>query len=307
MKNMFKNRIFLAIPLLLLLLSVGCNSGKKKSPVLVDEVSQDAAMDASLTMIYHLYPSPAEMLDVLDMASFSYDPGLLLSISKKDQFFDTKSRSEALGIYVTDLAYVALFGRHSETLDYLEAVKLLSEELDIMEAVDGAMIEKAKSNVEHLDSLYSLSNEAYINILSYCDRNERADAVVLISAGAFIESLFLATQLVDDYTTADKILQHLADQKLSIANFMRFATSLNSEDPGVQASIEDLKRVQELYEGIELGSKSEVKAEEGAEGKPKKLVIGAAAEEPGGMTEAQFLALKSLVLELRTKMVEGES
>ena len=159
-----------------------------------------------------------------------------------------------LGVYMTDLAYAALFGRHEATLDYLEVVRDLSEEIRIDKAVDDQMIENAKSNVEYLDSLYIISNEAFMNILSFCERNERSNTVVMLSAGAFTESLFLAVNLIDDYEEADFLLQHLADQKYTIENFMTFASSVKTDDPNVAATIQDLKKIHQIYEGIDPGS-----------------------------------------------------
>ena len=304
------NRWFPLLILIILILSGGCQSGKKNTPTLIDDLEstgQESGLE-SFNQIYHLYPSPAEMLSVIDVSEMSFDEKLLNPASQADRYVDNKSRSYMLGVYMTDLAYTALFGRHEATLDYLDVVRSLSEEILINEAVDDEMIQNARDNVDYLDSLYIISNEAFMNILAFCERNERSNTVVMLSAGAFTESLFLGVNLIDDFGTAGYLLQHLADQKYTIDNFMIFAESVKDEDPNVVTTIEDLKKIKSIYDGIKTGSgEVTIKTDSESSGdQPRKLVIGGAGEESlPSLTEEEFEALKAAVIELRTKMVEG--
>jgi hypothetical protein len=243
------------------------------------------------------------------LTEISFDGSILNPTERADQYTDSKLKNYVLGIYMTDLAYAALFGRHEETLDYLETVKSLAEEINISEAVDESMIEKARNNVEFLDSLYNISNDAFMNILNYCEKNERSNTVVMISAGAFTESLYLAVQMIDDYGTADQMMQHLADQKYSIHNFMLFANSIKSDDPGVISTIRDLEKIESIFSGIKAGTGgvTVTTAADSDAKQPKKLVIsGSSKASQPHLTEEEFEALKAEVLELRNKIVEGK-
>jgi hypothetical protein len=298
------------ISIMILILSGSCQSGNRGTPKLIEDVESSAQGKGleSFNQIYHLYPSPAEMLSVIDMSEMTYDEALLNSASDVDKYLDNKSRSYMLGVYMTDLAYAALLGRHEATLDYLDAVRALSEEIMINEAVSEEMIQKARNNVEYLDSLYVISNDAFMNILAFCERNERSNTVVMLSAGAFTESLFLAVNLIDQFETADYLLQHLADQKYTIDNFMVFAESVKEDDPEVVSTIEDLKKIKSIYDGIKSGTgEVTITADaEATDAQPKKLVIGGSGNESQpSLTKDEFEALKAAVIELRTKIVEG--
>lgn len=306
--KLLRNNYITVIVIIAMMLAGACQSGQKGSPVLiqdVDEVSSTAGLE-SLSQIIHLYPSPAEMLSVIDMSELSFDASLLNPSERADQYIDSQLKTYALGIYMTDLAYTALFLRHEETLDYLEVVKSLAADININEAVDEAMIEKVRNNVDYLDSLYNISNEAFINVLSFCERNEKPNTIVMLSAGAFIESLYLAVHMVEDYETADMLLQHLADQKYTIDNFMLFAHGIQSDDPNVVATLKDLEQIHTIYDGIKPGTGGvTVKtADDSDETQPKKLVIGGTgkASQPS-LTEEEFVALKAAVIETRNKAV----
>jgi hypothetical protein len=299
------------VALWILMLMIGsCQTGKKSAPVLIEDLDKIESSGGieSFHQIYHLYPSPAEMLSVIDLDEMTFRKSLLNPVEKADHYLDSQSKSYALGIYMSDLAYAALFGRHEEALDYLETVKTLSGEININEAIDESMLEKARNNVEYLDSLYIISNDAFMNILSYCEINERSNSVVMLSAGAFTESLYLAVNMMEDYGTADRLLQHLADQKYTIDNFMMFARSVDSDDPGVKSTIEELEKIQSIYHEIKPGT-GEVTVRSSTpsgENPSRKLVISVAgnSSQPS-LSEAEFDSLKAAVIELRTRMVQA--
>jgi hypothetical protein len=309
MKPLGNNLIPMAIMAAMMLASA-CQSGQKGSPVLIHDLEEAESLGGieSFNQIYHLYPSPAEMLSVIDMTDMTFKSSLLNPVSNADQYLDSKAKTYSLGLYMTDLAYAALFGRHEETLDYLETVKSLAEEISILDAVDDSMLKKARENVEYLDSLYNISNEAFMNILSYCEKNERSNTVVMLSAGAFTESLFLAVNMIDDYGSAGQMLQHLADQKYTIDNFMLFARSIESNDPGVESTIRDLEKIKAIYDGIQLGTGGvTIKTSSTSDTKqPKKLLISGADEKSQpSLTENEFQKLKAAVVELRNGIVQG--
>lgn len=303
-----RNSLISTVVIATLILAGACQSGQKGSPVLIEDLDENGSKSGfeSFHQMIHLYPSPAEMLSVFDMADMNFEGALINPAERADQYLDSKTKTYALGVYITDLAYAALLGRHEETLDYLDVVKALSEEININEAVNEAMIENARNNLDYLDSLYNISNEAFINILSFCEKNERSNTIVMLTAGAFTESLYLAVNMVDDYKTADQILQHLAEQKYTISNFMMFATSLQSDDPGVISVLKDMEKIKNIYDGIEPGSGAvSISTSTDPDEKPmKKLTIGGTgAESQPHISEAEFENLKAVIIELRNNIV----
>jgi hypothetical protein len=276
----------------------------KRGPGLLDEDETDGIVDRieTLKQVYHLSPSPAEMLSVIDIADLSFDVGLLNPPGNMDSYLDTKSQTMSLGIYITDLAYTALFGRHEETLDYLEVVRAMAEQIRVTGAIDDVLIEKARNNVDYLDSLFNISNEAFINMLFFCERNKRPNTVVILSAGAFVESMFLAVNMAGDNGQTEYIMQHLADQKYALDNLMMFAESMKGQDPNVAAVVEDLKPIKEIYDEVTVVSgTTTVETEKAMDDQPEKLVIGGG-NQPA-LSKKEFKNLKKTTVELRNRLV----
>ncbi len=298
-------KLCLLILIIPAILAGGCKSDKgKRNPGLLDDSEAAEIVDRieTIKQVYHLSPSPAEMLSVIDVAELSFDIGLLNPTGNMDNYHDTKSQTIGLGIYITDLAYAALFGRHEETLDYLDVVRTMAEQIRVSGAIDDELIENARTNVEYLDSLFNISNEAFINMLFFCERNDRPNTVIMLSAGAFIESLFLAINLAGDNGQTDYILQHLADQKYALDNLMMFAESIKDQDPNVAAVIEDMKPIKEIYDDITVvAGATTVETEKTADDQPKKLVIGGGSKPT--LSKKEFEKLKKTTVELRNKLV----
>lgn len=294
----------LLIPLFLV---TGCKSGGQRAPGTIDDAETGEIIERieTIKQVYHLCPSPAEMLSMIDVADLSFDRELLNPAENADKYLDTKSRTLALGVYITDMAYAALFGRHEETLDYLEVMRSVAEQVRVTGAINDELIQKAKDNVEYLDSLFNISNEAFINMLFFCERNNRPNTIILLSAGAFIESLYLAVNLADDYDNAGYLLQHLAEQKYTIDNLMIFAESLREEDENIASIIDEMAPIKEIYDGIEPGSGAvTIKTQDEASGeKLKKLVIGGGESSPTTLSREDFNKLKEETNRLRTKLI----
>ena len=106
------------------------------------------------------------MLSIIDVSELDYLGEVLNSPANADLYFDMKSQTLNLGIYITDLAYAALFGRHQETLDYLETVQSMSEAVRLTGAVNDALLNRARENADYLDSLFVISNDAFKKLVA---------------------------------------------------------------------------------------------------------------------------------------------
>ena len=292
---------YLVLALLIISLTM-CKSTKNdqagKSSEMEKDFEESVEYIEQIKKVFHLVPSPAEMLSVMNIGGLDFDGSLLNPTGNIEKYLDSKSKTVNLGVYITDLAFAAIFGRHEETITYLETVQDLSEMARVEGAISEELLERARGNVQDLDTLFSISNEAFINMIMFCEESHRSNTMVLLTAGAFIESLYLATSLVESSAEAEYLIQHLADQKYSIDNLLTFARSL-SDDPNVAGILTDLKPLEDIYNGLDQSSgKTQVK-KEGA----GKLVIG------GGnhptLSQEEFEELRNTVSEIRQNIISG--
>ncbi|MBN2350522.1 MAG: hypothetical protein JXJ22_16920 [Bacteroidales bacterium] len=252
-------------------------------------------VEKELNEIYYRFPSPDEMLSFIDSSGLQFDNKLMLPISHIDNFLDSRSQAVNLGIYVADLAYITLFSRYKESMDYFQAIYYLSDNLRISAAFEPSFLDRVEKNLKSVDSLKALSNEAFSEISNFLIRNDNEKTFAYISIGGFTESLYLAINLVDDYEANQVTIQRITDQKLVLENIIRYAGNF-SDDPKVEELIITISPITNLYRSLHV-EKAETSVRRDADG---KLILS------GGknllLTKAQFNELKAVVNDVRNKI-----
>jgi hypothetical protein len=298
MKGMFKSFCLLVCCCVMI---ISCKSDRKSRSAgeYGDEVIGEIVEKIEeIKKVYNLCPSPAEMLSIIEVEEMQFKNGLLNPTLNADKYLDVRSLTLNLGVYVTDLAYAAIFGRREETINYLECVQDIAEKIRITGTVNERLIERAKNNVNYIDSLFNISNEAFINMIFFCEKNDRPSTIMLISAGAFVESLYLAANMIEVYDTSDNMVRHLADQGYALDNLITSAQS-EAADPNVSYALVLLKPLMNIYEQIDVtGGRITVKKEGVG-----KLVVGGRSKNK--LSEQDFIKLKETAATIRNKVISN--
>lgn len=294
------NFFILAVSCLGVVISCRSDRTSRSSEEFSDETTEIIEKIEDIKKVYNLCPSPAEMLSIIEVENMQFKTDILNPTGNADRYLDMRSLTINLGVYATDLAYSALFGRREETINYLEKVQDIAEKIRVTGTVSDKLIERAKNNVNYIDSLFNISNEAFINMIFFCEKNDRPSTIVLISTGAFVESLYLSIAMVDAYDAEDHMMQHLADQGYTLDNLINTANS-ESSDPNVSYAVEVLKPLKDLYDHFgESGGTTTIKKE--ASG---KLVIGGKSKQI--LSEQDFIKLKDTVLSIRENIISNNN
>ncbi len=247
---------------------------------------------------YYRFPSPDEMLNIIDKEELAFNDELPLSVEQANQFLDSKSQALNLGIYIADLAYITLFQRQKEALIYFQVVYGLSDKLRISSAFDSSMLKRFENNLGDLDSLKILSDEALINITNYLVRNDKERVFALISIGGFVESLYLAFQIVDEYSEDNAIIQRICDQKLVLENLMNFSLEF-AGDNNVSEAIELIHPIRAIYNELVAISEETIVSKDD---KGKLLIQGG---EKIKITKEQYNKLREATFLTRKKIIEN--
>ncbi len=266
-------------------------AGANDSLDMFDESLED------MDQVIFLLPSPGDILDRFKQAKIKYNADLINSPDNKDKYLDSKSQALNLGVYITDMAYVALYNRSTETVEYLETIKFLSGEANISSNIFESLIGRSTSNAGKIDSLVNISEEAFDNMLDYLEMGGRENTIAQISAGSYIESMYIALQSVTNYTQDQEIIQALAEMKYPLDNLEEKAknASLSEAESSI---ITIINEIVEIFNELDSSSSKTIVAKENT---------GAIKIQGGDkfyLSEADFNKLKTKITEVRNNIVK---
>jgi hypothetical protein len=298
MKNMKKTRVPLLILCCFLVIS-GCQNRSKKidDGFRYDEDMKLSDIEVTKSFIY-LFPAPGEILDRFYNADLQYIEGLLHDPGVSDTYLSARDKGLNLGVYLTDMAYAALFSRNSEAADYLEVIRKLSGDLNVSTSTFESLIERARENMGHRDSLVTISNEVFFNMVEFLEGSGQENIVAIISSGAYVESMYLALNSVDEYNEHDPIIRQITELKYPMENLMSHAESV-SEDPNVQSILKFVKELNQLFSELETTATQAVVSEPG--------VISFSGNSAPELSRDNFDEMKQKVILIREHIVNSNS
>ena len=202
-----------------------------------------------------------------------------------------------LGIYSTDLSYASLFDQTQASIKYMTVSKKIADALGILNAIDNSVIQQLEENVNNRDVIMDIISETFLNTNSILEENDRVSIGSLILVGGWLEGLYIATSLVDDFSSADnELVDRIVDQKLSMTTVIKLLEQ-HTENADVNYVLNDVKELNSIYDKIQISvSRIEVVTDSSTTTtlRSKNVV---------SVSPAVFSQLKDKVKEIRNKYI----
>ncbi len=289
--NMFKTIIILSI----VAVFAACNGRGGKDENLNDSL---VGLQDIESQTYYLIPSPEGLFSFIKDGKLKFSDAVTNPTNNIDDYVDTREKEINFGIYSADLAYVASFNKYQQSVDYLNTVRTLSDEIGISAVFDQNLIGRIDNIIDDQDSLLKVTSDSYLSIVRYLESSDRKKSLALIVTGGWVESIYVVVNLLDSYKQDAKVISLLASQKHVVNNLFSYLEQMKSE-PSIQMTINDLKPLSDFYASLEVQTETSKDAEQPKDG---KIVVGGNSKII--MTEAQFLTLKKEITAIRNKMTK---
>ncbi len=305
MKNLYNKLFTITIALIL----ASCSSNTEEDVVnepASESIQEDSNNETAADNLFYQVPTPNELFAVLKNSNVAYNRENLSDVSNASNYLTKASKALNFGVYTADLAYVTSLGQMDDASKFFETVRSLSKDLEIENAVDEVIMKRLQSNLEssNADSLFYLSNETYYNAYSYLEENDRRDVLGMIVVGGWIEGLNIILNL-EPYSEGSEVCQRIADQKLTLENLLIFTSTIENDQ--LAEIVGELSGIEEIFNYVsddvdetESSESTEFTSSESADG---VMIFGGG--ESNSINEKQFNELKSIVLDLRTSIIEG--
>ena len=195
-------------------------------------------------------PSPIQTAFLLKEAGANYSSSILNPTTSVSKYSTKNKKALNLGVYGANLGYATIYDQTQDAISYMAVTKRLSSELNISNLFDEKMIKRFEANLGNQDSLLVLVSDAFKASDKYLKNSKQDDLSVLILAGGWIETLYLATEL-SGTTTNDKIKNRIGEQKITIKNLVSLLLPFQ-ENEEIVGLINQLNELKDLYKDIEF-------------------------------------------------------
>jgi len=223
---------------------IGCKSDKKKNTE-----NDTIEVETEDVQTFYLVPSPEDVFGFANDKNLKFNKDLLNPIANLSKYNDTKLQEFNFGIYAADLAYCAALSKNDETVQYINVVRELSNKIGLSEVFNESLIKRIENVSPQKDSLISLSNNTYFDIIRFLERNEKTTTLAIIATGGWLECMYLVVNLVD-FDEKNPTIQKVADQKMIITNLWNFLKQ-NEKDANISSIMKDLQPLYEFYNALE--------------------------------------------------------
>jgi hypothetical protein len=195
-------------------------------------------------------PSPVQMALSILNAKAPYNSELLNPATKADGYSNTFQQAINLGIYQADLGYLIANHQTQEALKYFEAVKKLGDKLGIFGAMEGNMMERAEKNLDSRDSLFAILTDAFKDADNYLNENAMLASADLIAAGGWLESTYLATQILKTYDSGP-LRKRIGDDKMILPQLLA-SLEQHKDSKDHLALAQHFKELNTIYDEIKI-------------------------------------------------------
>lgn len=217
-----------------------------------EEMSNDAIRD-----IIRKVPSPLEMANIVKKSGVAFSKDMLSDADKVGDYSTNFQKALSLGVYGADLGCINVYEKTHLSMGYVEAVKMLADDLKIGQFFDFVTLERLVNNTKDADSLLYISTMGFASMHGYLNERDRSHLSILILVGGWIESLYIAGNITTMDTTADfydqypALVDRIGEQKMILGDILSLLKAY--EDlAGFEDLLVQFTELRELYERVKI-------------------------------------------------------
>ena len=246
-------KIFAGFILPLLIISFTCLTSCKDRAAAKQqkkaEKEQVKAIENQIETNVYPLPTSAEVIKMLTELEVGYIIGISNPVENSKKYFSSSTRAINLGVFGADLSYATLYNMQQEVINYLDAIRSLSNELNMSKIYNEDLYTKIKQNFDNRDELVKILTSAFNDTYAYLSDNDQQPLALLVVGGAWVEGMYLTTHVSEAAYQVAGISKVLLEQKKSFDLFLEI-TKPYVNDPSVRDFVKLLDPVKKVYEGI---------------------------------------------------------
>jgi hypothetical protein len=286
-KSFFK---ILSIGILFSSITACADAPKKVASQEDEEVIEEAQVEEEVIEEDNSFmlPSPIQIAAIFNRAGLGFRSGLTNPPQNLSKYNTKTSKYLNFGVYSADLAYVVLNDQQQASIDYLNAVKVLSEEIGMPGIFGtGELFESFEKNVGNQDTILRILTVIKRRTDEYLEENSEKSKEAIFFSAAWLEGMYLGA---NSSSEESKLTPRLIEQMTILDNIIKAISSQNDPSLDVTFLVDGLTDLKNTFESF-----AEVKSLENTDVELSDVVL----------TKEELATLTEKITALRMKVING--
>ena len=239
---------------ILIILLQACTQDKQTDTYIeesIDLTEFTETRPAETRSISYKMSLPLEMARLFDHVGANFYPEFLNSADQFGKYIKPAKIALNLGVYGVDLSYSRMFNQHQKSVSYLTAINRLAAEMDIPREIYGEVLDKLEFYMTNKDSLSVAAENLYRATDEYLKKNGQEGAASLVAMGGWIESMYIATRILEMNPENIALQEKIAEQKYSLNSLIALMNNYHS-DLDLAEYLLMLKNLRRTYDGFNI-------------------------------------------------------
>ena len=214
-----------------------------------EELKQVEKVEDQIEVNVYEIPSSAEVIKMLTELEVGYIFGISNPVANAKKYFSSTDRAINLGVFGADLSYATLYNMEQQVRDYLDAIRAISNELNMSQIYKEELYDDMKKNFDNRDELVRILTGTFNETYAYLSENDQQVLALLVAGGAWVEGMYLTTHVSEAAYQVAGISRVLIEQKQSFELFLELTQPYNT-DPSIAEFLRTLDPIKKVYEGL---------------------------------------------------------
>lgn len=194
-------------------------------------------------------PSPIQIAAIFNRSGLKYNGELPNKADQVSNYNTKTSKFLNFGVYSADLAYSVLNDKQQESINYLNSIKKLSDDIG-MESIFGTgnLTKRFEKNISNQDTVLSILTEIKIKTDNYLEENKEQSKSAIFFAGAWVEGMYLGSK---SYSENSKVNERIIEQMNLLQGLIPALKAQKDETFDLDQLITQLEEVNYMFNNFE--------------------------------------------------------
>ncbi len=203
------------------------------------------------------FSSPVEMAALLKDIEMPFTNRYLLDPDKVKEVTTLFKKSLGLGMLSVDLGYLNVYQKTSQILQYLVAVRQLTEELKLGQFFDFPTLKRLATSDDNIDTLQFMCTQSYRNMDAHLRDSQRSNLSALLVTGVWTESLYLLTQIEKEIKDqngqySSDLKDAIGQQKSVLNSLLPILRMFKDKDTNFGDLVKDLEELKDVLDVVNI-------------------------------------------------------